>query len=325
MLDALANIYAHLNRYAEAEPLFQRALAIREIVLGLDHPEVAYTLDEFATLFDSQGRYADAEPLYARSLAILKKALGQNHPHVAVSLNNLASLYLHEGRYADALPHLRAAAQMGFIRKSTYLAALNGAVDKSTITKADAFNEGYRIVQRATLTAASKAINQLAVRLAARSDPLARLVRKDQDLSFQNERLDKVIVEDASKEPSKRDRTGEQQIRDRLRSIANERARIGTALSQQFPDYAALAKPEPLTAQQTQQLLVDDEGWILEPSATRLCKADLHVFAKLFEDCLERSLEAQAFSGREIGGHDDVLDFLVGHFVEIGLTGQPAS
>jgi hypothetical protein len=29
---------------------------------------------------------------------------------------------------------------------------------------------------------------------------------------------------------------------------------------------------------------------------------DLHVFAKLFEDCLKRGLEAQAFSGREIGG-----------------------
>src|SRR5215471_13373931 len=28
-------------------------------------------------------------------------------------------------------------------------------------------------------------------------------------------------------------------------------------------------------------------------------------------NCLKRSLEAQAFSGREIGGDDDVLDFLV--------------
>jgi len=65
--------------------------------------------------------------------------------------------------------------------------------------------------------------------------------------------------------------------------------------------------------------------WILAPSATGLSKPDLHVFAKLFEDCLKRGLEAQAFSGREIGGHDDVLDFLVGHFVDVDLTRQPAS
>ena len=56
-----------------------------------------------------------------------------------------------------------------------------------------------------------------------------------------------------------------------------------------------------------------------------LCEPDLHVFAKLFEDCLKRSFEAQAFSGREIGGNDDVLDFLVGHFVDVDLTRQPAS
>jgi Response regulator receiver domain len=66
-------------------------------------------------------------------------------------------------------------------------------------------------------------------------------------------------------------------------------------------------------------------AWILEPSATGLCKPDLHVFAKLFEDCLKRGLEAQAFSGREIGSDDDVLDFLVGHFVDVDLTRQPAS
>ena len=56
-----------------------------------------------------------------------------------------------------------------------------------------------------------------------------------------------------------------------------------------------------------------------------LREPDLHVFAKLFEDCLKRSFEAQAFSWREIGGDDDVLDFLVGHFVDVDLTRQPAS
>jgi hypothetical protein len=38
------------------------------------------------------------------------------------------------------------------------------------------------------------------------------------------------------------------------------------------------------------------------------------------EDCLKRGLEAQAFSGREIGSDDDVLNLLVRHFVDVGLT-----
>jgi hypothetical protein len=51
----------------------------------------------------------------------------------------------------------------------------------------------------------------------------------------------------------------------------------------------------------------------------------LDVFAKLFEDRLEWRLETEAFSRREISGEDDVLDFFVGHFVNVDLTRQPAS
>jgi hypothetical protein len=53
-------------------------------------------------------------------------------------------------------------------------------------------------------------------------------------------------------------------------------------------------------------------------------KLYLDVFAKLFEG-LEWRLETEAFSRREIGGEDDVLDFFVGHFVNVDLTRQPAS
>jgi len=48
------------------------------------------------------------------------------------------------------------------------------------------------------------------------------------------------------------------------------------------------------------------------------------VFAKLFEYRLERRLETEAFSQREIGSEDDVLDFFVGHIVDIDLTWQPS-
>ena len=39
-LNNLALLYKNLGKYAEAEPLYSRALAIREKALGPDHPEV---------------------------------------------------------------------------------------------------------------------------------------------------------------------------------------------------------------------------------------------------------------------------------------------
>ena len=69
-------LYQEEGRYAEAEPLYKRALAIREKALGPDHPDyflVAQSLNKLAAFYGHQGRYAEAEPLYKRALAIFEK------------------------------------------------------------------------------------------------------------------------------------------------------------------------------------------------------------------------------------------------------------
>ena len=86
-------LYEAQGDYAKAEPLYQRALAIREKALGPDHPDIATSLNNLAELYMRQGDYAKAEPLYQRALAIREKALGPDHPDIATSLNNLALLY----------------------------------------------------------------------------------------------------------------------------------------------------------------------------------------------------------------------------------------
>ncbi|MCA9501168.1 MAG: tetratricopeptide repeat protein, partial [Nitrospira sp.] len=91
-------------RYAEAEPLYQRALAINEQVLEPTHPEVATSLNNLGLLYKNQGQYADADPLYQRALAIREQTLGPTHPEVATSLNNLGVLYAAQERYSDVEP-----------------------------------------------------------------------------------------------------------------------------------------------------------------------------------------------------------------------------
>ncbi|BAY28681.1 peptidase-like protein [Nostoc carneum NIES-2107] len=90
------------GKYSEAIPIAERALAIREKILGQEHPDVAESLNNLALLYSSQGNYAKAEPLYHRSLAIWEKVLGKEHPDVANSLNNLAALYQVQGNYDKA-------------------------------------------------------------------------------------------------------------------------------------------------------------------------------------------------------------------------------
>jgi hypothetical protein len=72
------------NRFAEAEPLLRRALAIDERSYGPDHPEVTIDLDRLARLLQDTNRLAEAEPLLRRALAIDEKSYGPDHPKVSV-------------------------------------------------------------------------------------------------------------------------------------------------------------------------------------------------------------------------------------------------
>ncbi len=98
----LLNILGLPSQYAQAEPSYQRALAIRERAFGPERPRVANDLNTLAQLYHEQGRYAEAEPLYQWALAIRQRALGPGRPEVAQSMNNLAALLQDQERYAEA-------------------------------------------------------------------------------------------------------------------------------------------------------------------------------------------------------------------------------
>jgi len=73
-LDDEARLYHKQGKYAEAEPVYQRSLAIREKTLGAEHPDVATSLENLADVYQAQGKYAEAEPLLRKARAIREKA-----------------------------------------------------------------------------------------------------------------------------------------------------------------------------------------------------------------------------------------------------------
>lgn len=88
--------YARLRgeaRFAEARVPLERALEIREKVLGPDDLLIAETLVTLANTYENTGDYASAEPLKLRALRIIEKALGPNHPRVARELMALGGFY----------------------------------------------------------------------------------------------------------------------------------------------------------------------------------------------------------------------------------------
>ena len=66
----LAGLYRTLGRYAEAEPVYERALAVTEQSFGPEHPTVAMVLENYALLLRLTGRTAGATEMEVRAKSI---------------------------------------------------------------------------------------------------------------------------------------------------------------------------------------------------------------------------------------------------------------
>lgn len=87
----LGALLQDLGELAAARPYYERALAIREAVLGPQHPGTATSLNNLAWLSHDEGNIAEAVALMRRALAIRETALGPQHPDTQATRRSLAA------------------------------------------------------------------------------------------------------------------------------------------------------------------------------------------------------------------------------------------
>lgn len=107
-----ATLHQTLGQLAEAEPLFERSLAIYTKVLPAGHPDIATSINNLGFQYQVTGRLEEAEKFYKRALEMREKAAWPNYSHIADSLNNIAQIYKRQWRVAESVPLLRRALEM---------------------------------------------------------------------------------------------------------------------------------------------------------------------------------------------------------------------
>ena len=284
----LAEVYLDQDKYTEAEPLLTRALGTTENILGPDHPFVAAALNNLATLYRTQGRFSEAEPLYRRSLTLTEKTQGSDHPDVAIVLSNLASLHFLQGDWARAVHYWRGstgviirrtqrgsfvvgealtgkkrteAEQLGGQFKNLVKAVYRVVSDQQNDTNLD--HEMFESAQWAQSSKAAESLSQMAARGAKSDTKLATLVRERQDLVVEWQGRDEARSTALAQSPDKRKQEKETKNVARLTAIDTRIASIDEELAVNFPDYAALASPVPLSVEDVQKQLGHDEALVL--------------------------------------------------------------
>jgi CHAT domain-containing protein/tetratricopeptide (TPR) repeat protein len=275
-LGAMARSLQDGGRFEEASQYFDRELKIDERVLGPEHPQLVNDLRGIGILDIKTGNYADARARLERALAIAQAKLGARHHDTVATMINLADVDGHENKWPDALAMLRrASAAMGrqeagggsnaqFKRFTDLDVSLIEAVWHVADGRPDeaATNEAFGAAQRVRETQAGAALSQMAARFGSGNDAIASVVRRQQDLKATLDSLDKRVTTELGAPDGKRN--------DAL--IARLRAESGRArqsfdetsarIAREFPAYAELSSPAPLSVAQTQALLKPDEALV---------------------------------------------------------------
>ena len=100
------------GKYSEAIDLAQKALRIRQQVLGDKHLYVGISLNNLAELYLLTLRYKDAESSYSKALKIFRRLPMEENQYVANTFDNLAILYYSMGKYEDAEKSSKQALEM---------------------------------------------------------------------------------------------------------------------------------------------------------------------------------------------------------------------
>jgi tetratricopeptide (TPR) repeat protein len=96
-LNNIAMIYYKQRRYAEAEVLFLRSIAITSRVLGSSHPHLTLTLASLGEVYTRLGRYSEAMQQYQRSLSILRNMNPRLDGRIARTLELVSWMCLKQG------------------------------------------------------------------------------------------------------------------------------------------------------------------------------------------------------------------------------------
>ncbi|MGO8778414.1 MAG: CHAT domain-containing protein, partial [Rhodomicrobium sp.] len=360
----LATLYDDQGRYSEAEPLYKRALEESERVLGKEHPLTLGNLSNLAAMYESQGRYGEAEALSKRALEARERVLGKEHPDTLTSVNNLAALYFKQSEWARAAQFWRRStaavvrrtqrgaqdtgqAVTGKKKSETeqlssqfrgLLHAVYRLAPDGRAPDAAASREMFQTAQWALGSEAAQSLAQMSARGATGNPKLAALARERQDLVAEWQKRDGLRNAWLGQAPDKRNPQAEAENQARLAGIDERITEIDTQLAVEFPDYAALASPAPLSVEDVQALLRPDEALVLfldtpqwkptpeETFVWAVTKTDLRwVRSELGTPSLSREvtalrcgLDAEAWNGDEASECAKLLNMPLDHAPQDG-------
>ncbi len=316
-LDVIGGLYANIGQPQEALNYFQQSLAISREV-GNRYAE-AFDLSSIGRMYRNIEQPQEALNYYQQALSIFKE--GGYRSEEAFTLNRLALVYQAMNDRPAALQNIQAAiAIVEDIRgqlidpdsRTSYFATVQKyyKLEVELLMQLHQQNpdQSYNI-QAFNVTERSKARTLLELLTESKADIRngvdPQLLQQEQDIQSQLTALDKRRIELANS-PNKEQITALETQRETLQS---QYRNLQSQIRQTSPKYAALKYPEPLTLEQIQQQILDDNTVILSYSLGKersylwlISKTEMSSYelpaGKIIEDLINQKVRPQLTNPR---------------------------
>jgi CHAT domain-containing protein/Tfp pilus assembly protein PilF len=281
-LTNLASLLAETGQTGRAIEDYEQARSIYEKVFGPDNYFVAETFARQGQLLSYLGRLDEAAPLLKRGAEIAEKTYGPDHPTTAERKAAIALNAFRQTNLTDASQEIDQATNIlekrnkvgpdrsllsstqetADLKKQSDIFRLYVVIANRKETNDGLLNTAFEKAQRALKTDADAALSQMAARLAAGSDDLARLLRERQDLLLARDAANKRLVADLSA-PHVRAGNGGAEVERNIIAGYNEKLGvIAEKARSEFHRFTTDISSEPISIRETQDLLQDDEALI---------------------------------------------------------------
>lgn len=319
-LNNLSIMYSNQGKYDKAEPLLIESIELTKQLDGVNHPSYAQSLNNLSVFYKNTSSFKKAESYALQAINLFNKIFGIYHSEYLNSVNNLVDIYIKQSKYKEALVLVKQTIENKTVDINTALYVLSGAQSSGLIDEKEAIKDSYEVMQLSISTSAAQAVNNLSRRFSTQNKELASLIKQNQDLENNNNDLDKKILSSIALDPAVRDFSLLSKIHSQI-SVNNKMIKnIQLLISEKFPDYASLSNPLPLTIEQTQKILTDEEGvvsffsldkncfvWIITKSSAHWRQLDV-TKSQLNKDILKLR---ESLTNKEIKPFDAALSFKI--------------
>lgn len=278
-MEILQNLGLSLHsrgQHQEAQQHIDKAIELASSSFGESHSMTAAMIMTLAVQLADRDQFDAAEALYNRALPISGK-----HGSIGLMLaDNYSGLGIVAVKRKDwrrahellqrasriSIAHERATATVSSAREAnrraqradTYLLQAVAAFRLAESGVADAAalrDDAFQIAQHAERSLVAGALAQLTARISKGPGALADLVRERQDLAREWQRLDKRLEAALASPSDQRNDAEEAQTKESLGKLSERLDAVDARLAKEFPDFAKLSDPLPVSIREVQALL----------------------------------------------------------------------